>query len=50
MLDAMKKYTEAKEVYQKALEVGLEEVGPEGRGTVEEEIKKLIEGIKSAYP
>lgn len=44
VLDAMKKYAEAKEVYVKALEVGLAEVQPEGREKVEAEIKRLVEG------
>lgn len=47
VLDAMGKYVEAKEVYAKALEVGLAEVRPDGREKVEMEIKRLVEGEAS---
>lgn len=44
VLEAMGRYGEAKEVYAKALEVGLAEVQPDGREKVEAEIKKLVGG------
>lgn len=49
VLDAMGKYAEAKEVYAKALEVGLAEAQPDGREKVEAEIKRLVEG-EASYP
>lgn len=45
VLDAMKRWGEAKETYKKALEVGLEEAkGPQEMEAVEGEILKLVKG------
>jgi tetratricopeptide (TPR) repeat protein len=45
VLDAMKRWDEAKEAYKKALEVGLEEAkGPQEKEAVEGEILKLVRG------
>ncbi|KAI5853263.1 hypothetical protein DFP73DRAFT_535819 [Morchella snyderi] len=46
VLDAMKRWGEAKETYKKALEVGLEEAkGPQEKEAVEGEILKLVKAI-----
>lgn len=45
VLDAMKRWQEAKETYKKALEVGLEEAkGAQEKEAVEGEILKLVRG------